>query len=116
MSTLYKDSLIEITDRAIIFRHYYFPFGGDKDVPFSQIESIQVCPPSIYFGSWRIWGGGPRTWFPLDWGRPRREAIFVAILRGCFIRVGFTVEESQTVNGILRERGLLDETRRTVCN
>jgi hypothetical protein len=110
MSTLYKDTLIEITDQAIIFRHYHFPFGSDKDVPFSQIETIHTRPPSVSFGSWRIWGGGPRTWFPLDWVRPRRDTIFVARLRGRFIRIGFTVEDSQKVKSILRERGLLPET------
>src|SRR5712691_5522554 len=81
MSTLYKDGLIEITDQEVVFHRYYFPFGGDKHVPLNQIESVQVKPPSVSFGSWRIWGGGPRTWFPLDGARPSRDAIFVAFLR-----------------------------------
>jgi hypothetical protein len=111
MSTLYKDGLVEISDQAIVFHRYYFPFGGGKQVPFSQIESVQIRQPSISFGSWRIWGGGPRTWFPLDWGRPWRDTIFVACLRGRVFRVGFTVEDSQRVQDILRERGLvLDPT------
>jgi hypothetical protein len=110
VNTLYKDSLIEITDQEIVFRRYYFPFGGDKHVPFRRIESIQVWQPSIAFGSWRIWGGGPRTWFPLDWRRPGRDTIFIAISRGRFLRIGFTVEDSQRVKSVLRELGLLDET------
>ena len=109
MSTLYKDGLVEISDQAVIFHRYYL-FGGDRRVPLSQIESVQVRPPSIWFGSWRIWGGGPRTWFPLDWRRPSRDAIFVAYLRDCFMCIGFTVEDSQCVKSILRERGLLRET------
>lgn len=107
MNTLYSDSLIEITDQEIVFRRYYFPFGGDRRVSLSQIASIQIRPPSIWFGSWRIWGGGPQTWFPLDWARPSRDAIFVAFLRGGFVRVGFTVERSKEVAEILRQRGLL---------
>lgn len=107
MSTLYKDGLVEITDQEVVFHRYYFPFGGDKHVPLSQIESIQARSPSIWFGSWRIWGGGPQTWFPLDGARPSRDMIFVAFLRGCFVRIGFTVERSKEVIEILRARGLL---------
>lgn len=107
MSTLYKDGLIEVTDQEVVFRRYYFPFGGAKHVPLSQIESVQVRPPSVAFGSWRIWGGGPRTWFPLDGARPSRDAIFVASLRGGFMRIGFTAENSKKVTEVFKERGLL---------
>jgi hypothetical protein len=110
MSTIYRDALIEITDQEIVFRRYYFPFGGDKHVPLSRIEWVEARPPSIYFGSWRIWGGGPRTWFPLDGARPNRDTIFVASLRGRYCRIGFTVEDSKKVIEVLNERGLLQET------
>ncbi len=109
MSTLYKDGLVEITDQEVVFHRYYFPFGGDKHVPLSQIERVEVRQPSVWFGGWRIWGGGPRTWFPLDGARPSRDAIFVAFLRGCFVRIGFTVECSKEIIPVLRERGLLHE-------
>ncbi|HXE43025.1 MAG TPA: hypothetical protein VN516_08375, partial [Candidatus Baltobacteraceae bacterium] len=79
----------------------------DRHVPLNQIDSIQARPPSMWFGSWRIWGGGPQTWFPLDGARPSRDTIFVAFLRGCFMRIGFTVERSKEVMEILRARGLL---------
>ncbi len=108
MNTLYKDSLVEVTDQEIVFHRYYFPFGNDKHVPLSQIESIQARPPSLISGSWRIWGTGDfQTWFPLDGKRPRRDRIFVASLRNTSQRIGFTVEDSQKVAGILEERGLL---------
>jgi hypothetical protein len=104
---LYRDRLIEITDQEVVFRRYYLPLGGDRHVPLSQIESVQIKPPSLWLGSWRIWGGGPRTWFPLDWARPSRDAIFVAFLRGSVARVGFTVERCKEVAEVLRQRGLL---------
>jgi len=107
MSTLYKDGLVEITDQEVVFHRYYFPSGSDKHVPLSQIERVQVKPPSIWRGSWRIWGGGLWIWFPLDGARPSRDAIFVAFLRGCFMRIGFTVEHSKEVIEVLRARGLL---------
>ena len=111
MSTLYKDGLIEVTDQEVVFHRYYFPFAGDKRVPLSQIESVQVRPPSVWGGSWRIWGSGDfRTWFPLDGARSSRDAIFLAFLRGCFIRIGFTVEDSKKVTEVFKERGLLHPT------
>jgi len=110
MNTLYKDSLVEVTDQEIVFHRYYFPFGNAKHVPLSQIESIQARPPSLVGGSWRIWGTGDfQAWFPLDGKRPRRDRIFVASLRNTSQRIGFTVEDSQKVAGILEERGLLRE-------
>jgi len=108
MATNYKDSLVEVTDQEIVFHRYYFPFGNDKHVPWSEIESIQSRPPSLMAGSWRIWGTGNfLTWFPLDGKRPRRDRIFVASLRDTSRRIGFTVEDSQKVSAILEERGLL---------
>jgi hypothetical protein len=111
MNTIYKDKLIEVTDQEVVFHRYYFPFGGDKHVPLSQIESVQVRQPSVFGGSWRIWGTGDfQTWFPLDGGRPSRDRIFVASLRDSSRRIGFTVEDSQKVTSVLKERGLLHET------
>ena len=108
MKTLYKDGLVEITDQEVIFHRYYFPFGGDKHVPLSQIESVEVRPPSFLGGSWRIWGSSDlRTWFPLDGARPSRDRIFITHLRGRSHRIGFTVERSKEVAEILRQRGLL---------
>jgi hypothetical protein len=108
MKSLYKDSLLEITDQEVIFHHYYFPFGGDKHVPLSQIEDVEAKPPSVWGGSWRLWGSGDfRTWFPLDSRRPKRDRIFIASLRGKSHRIGFTVEDSEKAATILKERGLL---------
>jgi hypothetical protein len=111
MSILYKDKLVEVTDEAVTFHRYYFPFG-DRSVPFTEIERVEAGPPSIMDGSWRIWGTSDfRTWFPLDSRRPKRDRIFVASLRGTRRRIGFTVEDSPKLEGILKERGLLHEKR-----
>jgi len=111
MSTLHQDKLIEITDQEVIFRRYYFPSGGPKRMAWSEIESVRLRPPSVRAGSWRLWGSGDlRTWFPLDHKRPSRDRIFVASLRGRSRRIGFTVERSSEVIGILKQKGLLRET------
>ncbi|HTA30532.1 MAG TPA: hypothetical protein VK731_08595 [Candidatus Cybelea sp.] len=110
VNTIYQDSLIELTDQEIVFHRYYFPLGGDKRVPLNRIESILSRPPSVFGGSWRLWGSGNfRTWFPLDGGRPGRDRIFIAFLRDSSRCIGFTVEDSQKLTTVLRERGLLRE-------
>lgn len=110
MSTLYKDNLVEITEQEIIFHRYYFPFCGDKHVPLNQIENVEVRRPSVFGGSWRIWGSGDfKTWFPLDGARPSRDAIFVASLHNSSRRIGFTVEHSKEAAEALRGRGLLQQ-------
>ena len=111
MSTTYKDGLVEISDREIVFHRYYFPFGGDRHVSLNDVESIEVRPRSFWRGSWRIWGSGDfRTWFPLDGARPSRDRIFITRLRGRFRRIGFTVEHSNEAAEVLKEHGLLYET------
>jgi hypothetical protein len=108
MSTLYKDGLVEITDQEIVFHRYYFPFGGDKRVLISDIDSVEVRPPSFWGGSWRIWGSGNfRSWFPLDGARPSRDRLFFTNLRGGFRRIGFTVEHSEEAVLVLKAQGLL---------
>jgi hypothetical protein len=107
---LYKDKLIEITDKEIAFHRYYFPFGGEKRVSFSRIKDIQIRLPSFFGGSWRLWGTGDfRTWYPQDNRRPGRDRIFVASLRDSSRRIGFTVEDSKKVTEILKDLGLLRE-------
>jgi hypothetical protein len=109
MSSSYKDKLIEVSDEAVTFRHYYFPFGNRR-VSFAQIERVHVGPPSGRAVSWRLFGTSDgRTWFPLDWKRPTRDKIVVACLRGSWGRIGFTVEDSRKVAEVFRERGLLHE-------
>lgn len=108
MPTVYEDKLVEITDHEMVFKAYYFPFGNNKRVPWSQIESIEVLTPSVLNGSWRLWGSGNlRIYFPLDFRRPKRDKIFVASLHNSWPHIGFTVEDSQRVMEIFKRQGLL---------
>lgn len=110
MNVKYSDRLVEITDREMVFRRYYFPFCTAKRVPLEQIASVEACKPSLRNGSGRLWGSSSfDIWFPLDASRPRRDAIFIATLRGASMRIGFTVEDSKTVAGILEGMRLLNE-------
>ena len=106
-SMAYSDSLVEIKENSIIFRNYYFPVG-DKRVAFDQIESVRVLEPTMRNGKWRLHGSGDfKTWFPADYNRPKRDAIFIAKVRNKWWQIGFTVERSFMVRRIFSERGLL---------
>jgi hypothetical protein len=105
---LYADRLVLIDADGITFRRYSLLFCRDRRVPFAEIASITVRAPSLATGRWRLWGSSDlRTWFPIDWHRPSRDAIFLIELAGSRSRIGFTVEDSARVVEILRERGLL---------
>ena len=105
---LYQDTLVEITDTSIVLKQYYSPSLKSKNIPFSSIEKIEVLPPTILNGKWRIHGTGNfRTWFPLDKHRPKRDKIFLIYYSSKWIRSGFTVENSQTVQEILEGKGLI---------
>lgn len=106
---LYSDKLVEITDETLLLRNYYFPFGS-KRVALSRVGSIAAMQPTLRNGKWRIWGTfNFRTWFPRDWKRPSRDRIFVISFPNRGPRIGFTVEDSETVTRILGERGLLEQ-------
>jgi len=105
---MYYDSLISITDDEIVFKLYYFPTGKKKVVSLTNIERIMVKPPTLWSGKWRLFGTGNfKTWFPADYNRPRRDRIFIAILKDQWIDIGFTVEDADSVEKMLKDRGLI---------
>jgi len=105
----YKDKLIEIFDDTIVFKNYYFPTGS-KSIRLSQAECVEEKPPTLRNGKWRLHGTGDplfRIWFPADYDRPSRDKIFVMKVKGKWIRIGFTVENSYVVSELLKTKGLL---------
>ena len=104
---IYSDKLVEITDDGILFRNYHFPFGSRR-AAFSEIDGVVVKEPTWSNGKWRIHGTLDfLTWYPRDWRRPARDRIFFVSFPNRRRRIGFTVEDSQTVTNILRDKGLL---------
>jgi len=97
---LYADSLITVTDEALVFRCYYFPFGA-RQIGLSSIGKVEALEPSLLNGKWRIHGTGDfRTWFTRDKKRPKRDCIFILHLRGKWRRIGFTAENSKSVKEV----------------
>jgi hypothetical protein len=104
---IYSDSLVTIMKKSILFKRYGF-FEGDRLVLFSEIEKIVVKKPSLWNGKFRFHGTGDfKAWFPKDFQRYKRDKIFFAFIRNKWWRIGFTVENSDEVIRIFREKGLI---------
>jgi hypothetical protein len=103
---IYKDKLVEIEEDSILIKDYYYPFG-DKRVNFNNIESIIVQKPTLLSGKYRYYGSGDfRTWFPPD-NRSTRDKIFTIKIKKKWWRVGLTVEDSETVLKLFKNRCLV---------
>lgn len=103
-NTLYSDKLLEINDDSILICKYYYPFGS-KRIQYEDIENITVYKTSSHFDMYRLWGTGDfHTWYPPDNRRPKREKIFIIKLKKKYWRPGFTVEDSQTVLDLLKNK------------
>lgn len=106
--SLYSDTLVSLTHEDIIFFNYYFPNCENKHVKIDDIESITVLSPTIRNGKWRIHGTGNfKVWFPKDSNRPKRDRIFIAKLKNQWMDVGFTVENGDEFETILRSKNLI---------
>lgn len=106
---IYQDKLVEITNDSILLKNYYFPSQKPKEILFNSIEKVKVKLPTLATGKWRFQGTGDfHTWFPLDPERNKRDKIFFISLKGKWLQIGFTVEDSETVQSIFKSKGMLD--------
>lgn len=105
---IYSDSLVILTEDAIIFKHYYYPTREPKRVMFDDIKRIVIRKPTLWNGKWRLHGTGTfTTWFPEDQHRPTRNKIFYVKLKKQWVKIAFTVEDSTRVEELLREKKLI---------
>ena len=64
--------------------------------------------PTIWNGKWRLHGTGNfKVWYPRDYKRPKRDRIFFAVLKSQWVNIGFTAEDGESVEKILRDRNLI---------
>ena len=105
---IYEDRLVQVFSDSILLKNYYLFSVGSKRIPFDRIRTITVEKPTLFTGKWRLQGSGDlRTWFPLDAERPKRDKVFLVTLLDKRTRIGFTVEHSDEVLRILKEKGLI---------
>ncbi|HDL18131.1 MAG TPA: hypothetical protein ENH29_03670 [Bacteroidetes bacterium] len=105
-SIIYSDRLVEVYDKGILFRNYYFPFVS-KFVTFPDILRLYKKASTLANGKWRIWGSTNfMYWYPLDWRRPRRTAIYFLNLASQKVRIGFTVEHPEQFSEVMKSKGI----------
>lgn len=105
---MYKDRLIEFKEDYFILKNYYFPSMTSKKILHSDIKKIEIKEPTLMSGKWRIFGtGNIRTWFPMDSQRPKRDKIFIITYQNKWFKTGFTVENSEKAEEILRQKDLI---------
>ena len=51
MHIVYDDGLVACTDRELIIRRYYFPWGSAKRIPYSAIRGARWIPLNFWTGS-----------------------------------------------------------------
>ena len=106
----YEDNLVTIFSDSILLKNYYLFSFGSKRIRFDRIRTITVEKPTLFTGKWRLQGSGDlRTWFPLDAKRPTRDKVFLVTLLDKRTHIGFTVEHSDEVLRILKEKGLIQQ-------
>ncbi|WP_292466182.1 hypothetical protein [Methanolobus sp.] len=104
---IYSDKLLDVDDKGIRIKNYYFPLGQAKFVKFQDIFKMEKRQPTLTTGKWRIWGSSNLiTWFPLDWSRPKREFIFFIQMATQSTRIGFTVEDSKAFIEAIDSKGI----------
>ena len=104
-TALYDDGLLMLDEDGLTIRHYYFPLGTSKRLPYSAIRGIEVRRLGLLTGRGRIWGTGSLShWFPLDCRRPQKSVVVVIHTDGS-VKPCVTPVDPQRFVGVLRDRG-----------
>lgn len=102
MATLYQDPYVTCDGDGLTIHRYYFPFAGDKRVPYAAIRHAADRPMGSLTGRWRIWGMGLSPyWFHLDPNRPSKTRCIVLDV-GTVVRPVLTPDNVDGVLAILR--------------
>lgn len=97
----YDDGRVMLDRDGITLRHYYFPLGTSKRIPYDRIHGVHARPMGWLTGKGRGWGTAhPGYWLPLDRSRPRKDTLVVLDLGG-YVKPAFTPDDPHRVLEIL---------------
>jgi hypothetical protein len=106
MDVLYEDPGIVCTDRFLVIRHYYFPVGGPKRIPYAAIRSADARPLTWARGKLRLWGtANPNYWLNRDWRRPAKTTAVILDV-GARVRPVITPDHPERVMSVLADHGV----------
>ena len=98
---LYEDKDVIITDKEVIIKCYFFPFGNSKTIPYSDINQIEI---KTFAFRGKLWGMNVTEWgywMPGDLKRWDYEK-FIAIHTKSSIKPSFTCTDMDRAYGILK--------------
>ena len=103
-TSLYHDKKIVCDDEKITIRHYYFPFGCAKKIPYRRIKRIEFYAMGFWNGKGRIWGGSfTLQYLNLDWRRPFKDQAIILRL-GRVVTPVITPDDVPAVVRILEQK------------
>lgn len=101
---IYEDKYVRIKEDDLTLFWYYFPFGQNKIIKFSEIKEIKIEELGVFTGKYRLWGMDLNFhWYPLDNLR-FRKTHFIKIDTGSKIKSCFTPDNINEIFRILEER------------
>jgi hypothetical protein len=101
---IYEDKYVRITDIEITLFWYYFPFGQNKIIKFSQIKAVKLEELNIFFGKYRLWGMDLKfCFYPLD-AKRFQKSNYIMLELGGVIKPSFTSDSIETIYKILTEK------------
>jgi hypothetical protein len=101
---LYDDGLVQLDSDGLTIRHYHFPLGTSKHIPYARIKGVQQWRMGLWTGKGRLWGSGDlRYWFSLDMRRPWKEKALILDL-GAWVRPVITPDDPDRVLALLQEQ------------
>jgi hypothetical protein len=101
---IYEDKYVRITDKDLTLFWYYFPFGQNKTIKFSEIKEVKMEELKALYGKYRLWGMDLNChWYPLDNFR-FRKTHYVKIDTGSQIKPCFTPDNINEIFHILEQK------------
>lgn len=96
----YDDGLVRLDADGIHLARYYFPLGGSRHVPWSEVRGYELGPLPRWTGRYRLWGTHRLDWwFPLDHRRHRKSQMILLDVAGT--RPVLTPDDVDAVRAVL---------------
>jgi len=105
-NVLYEDSGVRITEGHVVIRHYFFPTGTGKHIPFHKIKSVGTAAElNVGLMEYKSWGMGfGNIWWARNFtGHSPQMSIVLSTKKGS-IRKGFVVEQPDVVLSLIRSK------------
>lgn len=103
-TVLYDDGNTRLDSEGVTVRHYYFPTGASKSIPYDKIVVARSRRMGWMSGKGRLWGSAsPRRWLPLDGSRSSKD-VLVCLDLGGRVQPALSPDDPEVVLQVLAQR------------